>query len=77
MFVDGCFWHGCPVHVTWPKANAPFWRNKIEDNRARDADTNRRLENAGWTVLRFWEHSDVDAAADQVAQVLGRLTEEA
>src|ERR1041384_7219883 len=43
VFVDGCFWHGCPEHATWPKNNAEFWRNKIEMNRSRDADTDRRL----------------------------------
>lgn len=56
VFVDGCFWHGCPEHATWPKQNAEFWRQKIEANRARDADTNARLREAGWTVLRFWRH---------------------
>jgi DNA mismatch endonuclease (patch repair protein) len=56
VFVDGCFWHGCPEHATWPKKNAEFWRQKIETNRARDVDTNARLREAGWTVLRFWRH---------------------
>lgn len=64
VFVDGCFWHGCPEHATWPKQNAEFWRQKIETNRARDADTNARLRDAGWTVLRFWRHeSPIEAAA--------------
>lgn len=64
IFVDGCFWHGCPMHATWPKQNAEFWRQKIEANRARDADTNARLHEAGWTVLRFWRHeSPFDTAA--------------
>lgn len=54
IFVDGCFWHGCPEHATWPKQNAEFWRQKIKANRLRDADTNSRLLAAGWTVLRFW-----------------------
>jgi DNA mismatch endonuclease (patch repair protein) len=67
VFVDGCFWHGCPVHGTWPKANAEWWRAKIESNRARDADTDRRLTEAGWTVVRVWEHEDPDGAARQVA----------
>lgn len=52
VFVDGCFWHGCPEHATWPKQNAEFWRQKIEANRLRDADTNSRLFDYGWTVLR-------------------------
>lgn len=67
VYVDGCFWHGCPIHATWPKANAEFWRNKIEANRQRDEDTNRRLGEAGWVVLRIWEHENAEAAADRVA----------
>ena len=66
VFVDGCFWHGCPEHGTMPKANRAFWRDKIARNRARDADTDRRLADLGWTVLRFWEHEDVERAADAV-----------
>ena len=53
VFVDGCFWHGCPDHGTWPKQNAEFWRKKIEANRLRDADTTTRLQRIGWTVIRF------------------------
>ena len=58
VYIDGCFWHGCPLHATWPKENAAFWRDKIETNRRRDADTDRRLEQAGWAVVRVWEHED-------------------
>src|SRR5215207_4342941 len=58
VFVDGCFWHGCPIHGTWPKKNADFWRDKIETNMRRDTDTDRRLEEAGWLVIRIWEHED-------------------
>lgn len=72
VFVDGCFWHGCPEHGTWPKANAGFWRAKIETNRARDADTDSRLGRAGWVVLRFWEHEDPEAAAEEVAAEVRR-----
>ncbi|CAN7212734.1 very short patch repair endonuclease [Massilia sp. LjRoot122] len=68
VFVDGCFWHGCPVHATWPKNNAEFWRAKIETNRLRDDDTNRLLRQIGWTVLRFWEHVEAGAAADVIEQ---------
>jgi DNA mismatch endonuclease (patch repair protein) len=63
VFVDGCFWHGCPLHATAPKNNAAWWRNKLDRNVARDRDTDRRLIEAGWTVLRFWEHDDVLRAA--------------
>jgi DNA mismatch endonuclease (patch repair protein) len=56
IYVNGCFWHGCPEHATWPKTNATFWKDKIETNRQRDRDTDTRLERASWTVLRVWEH---------------------
>lgn len=56
VFVDGCFWHGCPKHVTWPKTRAAFWRQKIEGNRARDRQVNCHLRVRGWTVIRIWEH---------------------
>jgi DNA mismatch endonuclease (patch repair protein) len=67
VFVDGCFWHGCPKHASWPKRNSEFWRQKIEANRIRDADTNFRLRRMGWIVLRFWEHESPIAAAEIVA----------
>jgi len=70
VFVDGCFWHGCPRHVTWPKANAAFWREKIEGNLARDRRADRTLRAAGWRVLRIWEHALVPRAA---ARTLARL----
>ncbi|MEU8631088.1 very short patch repair endonuclease [Amycolatopsis sp. NPDC048633] len=66
VFVDGCFWHGCPEHATWPKNNADFWREKIETNRRRDADTDTRLDDAGWLALRIWEHETAETAADRV-----------
>ena len=56
VFVDGCFWHGCPRHATQPKTNAKFWRDKIATNRARDRRVNRALRRLGWTVVRVWEH---------------------
>ena len=70
VFVDGCFWHGCPEHGTSPKANAEWWSEKLARNVARDADTDEFLTAQGWTVLRFWEHEDVLAAADQVERVV-------
>jgi DNA mismatch endonuclease (patch repair protein) len=72
VFVDGCFWHGCPTHGTWPKANAMWWRAKILGNRKRDRNTNRVLRKDGWIVLRFWEHSKMDRAAIAVAKVVDR-----
>ena len=70
VFVDGCFWHGCPEHGTSPKANAEWWAEKLARNVSRDADTDEYLTSQGWTVLRFWEHEDVLAAADQVERVV-------
>lgn len=57
IFVDGCFWHGCPTHFKAPVGNAEFWRKKIAGNRERDRAVNRNLRKAGWTVLRIWEHA--------------------
>ncbi|MHB1352132.1 MAG: very short patch repair endonuclease [Thiobacillus sp.] len=70
VFVDGCFWHGCPKHASWPKQNAEFWRQKIEANRQRDMDTNERLDRMGWTVMRFWQHESPTEAAESVARVV-------
>ena len=63
VFIDGCFWHGCPDHHTVSRTNSTFWADKVARNRARDADTNERLASHGWTVLRFWEHEAPDAVA--------------
>jgi DNA mismatch endonuclease (patch repair protein) len=70
VFVDGCFWHGCPEHATWPKNNAEFWREKILANRAPDADTDARLTAAGWRVVRVWTHEDPDDAARRVEAIV-------
>ena len=72
VFIDGCFWHGCPIHGTWPKANAGFWRAKIETNRRRDADTDWTLVEAGWKVFRAWEHEDPTRVARKIANVVRR-----
>ncbi|TDU83154.1 T/G mismatch-specific endonuclease [Kribbella voronezhensis] len=70
VFVDGCFWHGCPEHATWPKSNAEFWREKIEGNRRRDANTDALLAKAGWLVVRVWEHEGIEAAAARVQRAV-------
>lgn len=65
VFIDGCFWHACPEHVTIPKRNAEWWETKLMANSARDRRTDEVLRSRGWTVLRFWEHEppgDVAAA---------------
>lgn len=67
VYVDGCFWHGCPEHATWPKRNGKFWREKIEGNIARDRRVDGSLEEAGWRVIRVWEHEDPEMAADRIA----------
>jgi DNA mismatch endonuclease (patch repair protein) len=70
VFVDGCFWHGCPLHATWPKENAEFWRAKIETNRSRDADTDRRLTELGWVVVRVWTHELPADAACGISKIV-------
>lgn len=70
VFVNGCFWHGCPEHGTWPKHNAAWWRTKIEANRARDVKNDKILIDAGWTVFRYWEHDDPRRAAHEIADCI-------
>jgi DNA mismatch endonuclease (patch repair protein) len=70
VFVDGCFWHGCPEHASWPKSNAQFWREKIEANRARDADTDQRLQASGWQVVRVWAHESAPQAAKRIEEIV-------
>lgn len=72
VFVDGCFWHGCSRHVSWPKSNAEWWRNKIEVNRARDMAITNALRRLGWTVIRVWEHESVEEAANAVVAAVKR-----
>ena len=70
VFVDGCFWHGCPLHATQPKTNAAFWRKKLAANRTRDRLVTRTLHARGWKVLRIWEH---ELARKNAARLLRRL----
>lgn len=70
VFVDGCFWHGCPVHATWPNNNAEFWKEKIQTNRAKGADTNIRLKSIGWEPVQIWEHDNTVEAADQICRLI-------
>jgi DNA mismatch endonuclease (patch repair protein) len=67
VFCDGCWWHGCPEHRTWPTANAEWWREKIDANQRRDRDTDARLAAAGWDVVRVWEHEDPVETAERIA----------
>lgn len=73
LFVDGCFWHGCPKHATQPKGNADFWLVKLQTNKARDRKVNRLLRLKGWRVLRIWEH---ELRPTVISGVLNRLEHE-
>lgn len=70
VFVNGCFWHGCPEHVSQPKRNAEFWRTKIERNRRRDRETLGRLHDAGWLAVVVWEHESPQLAARRIGKVV-------
>lgn len=70
VFVDGCFWHSCPEHGSAPVTNGEWWAAKLSRNVERDADTDRQLTDAGWLVLRIWEHEDPGAAAERVARTV-------
>ncbi|OZF00535.1 very short patch repair endonuclease [Rhodococcoides fascians] len=70
VYVDGCFWHSCPVHATKPRNNAQWWADKLAANVARDRDTDDRLQTEGWTVVRIWEHEPVSDAAALVLHAL-------
>lgn len=72
VLIDGCFWHGCPQHATQPKANAEWWRSKLDRNMARDRETTEHLLAAGWTVLRFWEHTPAEEIAATVRAAVDR-----
>ncbi|NEB18208.1 DNA mismatch endonuclease Vsr [Streptomyces coelicoflavus] len=67
VFIDGCYWHGCPEHYVPPKTNSGYWSEKVVRNVTRDRDTDARLREAGWLVLRFWEHEPSDACANEIA----------
>ena len=76
VFVDGCFWHGCPEHGTSPRTNASYWSQKLAGNQARDRRVDAALKAAGWRVIRVWEHDDPERAADVVDEALRELAEE-
>jgi len=73
VFIDGCFWHACPRHASWPKQNASWWRQKILGNVARDRDTDRYLRRIGWKVVRVWEHTSPNAAAARIVRHLSAV----
>lgn len=69
VFVDGCFWHRCPLHGVMPRGNRTFWQAKLERNVQRDAEANQFLHSTGWIPLRFWEHEVDDSVAACVAKI--------
>jgi DNA mismatch endonuclease (patch repair protein) len=73
VFIDGCYWHSCPVHATVPKTNADWWKAKLHRTRERDRLNAQELTAAGWHVLRVWEHEDVDEIVARVKEALTRL----
>lgn len=70
VFVDGCFWHRCPLHAQAPKANAAWWERKLQRNVDRDAETDAMLAEHGWLSVRVWEHEDPEEATARVERVL-------
>jgi DNA mismatch endonuclease (patch repair protein) len=72
VFIDGCFWHGCPEHFQLPKSNTAFWDTKISRNRDRDHETGELLRSQGWTVVRFWEHEDPALVEEVIVSRLER-----
>lgn len=73
VFVDGCFWHRCPLHASEPKANGAYWRAKLDGNVARDHRNDLALRDAGWAVVRLWAHERIEDMADEVECVLSQL----
>lgn len=76
IFVDGCFWHSCPEHGSVPRRNIEYWAPKLERNRARDAAQSQALADAGWRVIRIWEHDAPDVALRTVIEAVRASTTE-
>lgn len=75
VFIDGCYWHGCPEHGTASRTNSAYWGPKIARNQDRDRDTDEQLESAGWLVLRYWEHEPPQPVADEICRAVGKARE--
>ncbi|MEK6259915.1 MAG: very short patch repair endonuclease [Planctomycetota bacterium] len=75
VFVDGCFWHGCPRCYRRPKSNLAYWDAKVEKNRKRDRTVSRLLKCEGWQVMRIWEHQLRNGAQHQIAKLKRLLAE--
>ncbi len=75
VFVDGCFWHSCPIHGHIPKSNAEYWAPKLKKNIERAKAKDSRLASQGWAIMHFWEHEvkeNVESCADKVSSKLGK-----
>lgn len=72
LFVDGCFWHSCPIHASQPKTNAGFWSDKLSKNSLRDGMVNRTLKKSGWRVIRIWQHELTVSNEDRLVRRLLR-----
>ncbi|WP_406330319.1 very short patch repair endonuclease [Streptomyces sp. NBC_00203] len=70
VFIDGCYWHGCPEHYVPPKTNPGYWSDKVARNMTRDRDTDERLRAAGWLVLRFWEHESAEECSEAICHAV-------
>lgn len=70
VYIDGCFWHACPIHASWPKSNPEWWREKIEGNVLRDRRHTAELESCGWTVMRFWEHEKPEEVVQRILEFI-------
>ena len=70
VLVDGCFWHGCPKHATYPKSNQEYWLPKLAENRARDKRQSKRIRSAGWRLIRVWEHECIPPVPGVVARIV-------
>lgn len=74
VFLDGCFWHGCELHRTFPKTNAAFWQQKIDKNIERDLETNRILRKVGWMVIRIWGHEPVSDSVIAIKTAIAKAS---
>ena len=70
VFVDGCFWHCCPIHFRFPKTRSNWWQEKLSETIQRDRRTTAELQELGWKVLRFWEHEPIDIVVSQIIAIL-------
>ncbi|GAA5144587.1 very short patch repair endonuclease [Microbacterium pseudoresistens] len=73
VFVDGCFWHRCPLHATYPKRNCDYWLPKLQRNIDRDRETDEQLRSSGWIVVRCWEHDPPVEVAKRIEHLVRRL----